>query len=135
MKVQLQTNYTNRNLTQKTNGTQACAKPNFARTWEVSGPTEQISPLFLRGVEMVLESFKPTSITKGEIVPRLGMNPITYIKASYPQEVDEKVLRALEASLHHEPDAKIYFKDQHSLTPGDLDKTFLGDYFSPFHCA
>lgn len=97
MKVQLQTNYSTRNYTQRTNKADACAKPNFAGTGQVTMPMN--IGLSLKPLKRIAEVFQlrvPTSIIEDGVDL---VNGLHYVKASFEPIKDADVVRSLLAEV------------------------------------
>lgn len=104
MKVQLQTNYSNRSFAQKTNKVQACAKPNFMAMIQFCAPKDAGISLF-RGVEMLFESYKPI----GKVLNGIALDEprIRCVQADFPEDTYNAVLNSLRAAVTNERDVRI----------------------------
>lgn len=101
MKVQLQTNYSTRNLLQKTNKTNDCAKPNFSSQVMVSDCSGKgIDWLLSNGIKLLFESHKPFRIDTS--IGEKGS--IQTVRAYFPDKDAAPVLKSLSGVLNNEFD-------------------------------
>lgn len=101
MKVQLQTNYANRNLAQKTNKTAAVNQPNFSSQVMVSGCNGKgIDWLLAKGIKLAFENHKPFKVdtVSGED------GGIKTLRAFFPGKDAKPILQTLEKTLNNEFD-------------------------------
>lgn len=105
MKVQLQKNYSNRNLTQRTNKAEAFKNPNFKSTITVSDESGKgLNWLLARGIEIVMESHRPTSkVERGSHLD----GGVRLLTAYFSDQKDGKVIASLKGALNGEKGVKI----------------------------
>lgn len=120
MKVQLQTNYSTRNVIQNTNKAKVCAKPNFSSTFLIS-KKQNTSWLLFKGLTDILESLKPTS--KKNINKNWPGGYVNHILMSFPESKDDEVVKALKKVLHGEKDVKCHLAPIHSIPQEQLNAT------------
>lgn len=111
MKVQLQTNSPTRNLGQKINRAEACAKPNFTGAFQVSAT---MGYEWLRYCSWGY--FQPSSIIKGS----------NFVKMSCDQAHDAEALLAIRKWVHGRTGMTAYYDpSKHSLTETQLAQAKL----------
>lgn len=133
MKVQLQTNYANRSYAQKTNRTEAYAKPNFTGTGQVIMPMG--AGLSLKPLKRIAETLNlhvPTSIIEEGIDLKFGVH---YVKASFESTKDAGVVQSLLAEvckIESEGEKNLrwtYTTDQHCLGEDALRRINLNPQY------
>lgn len=102
MKVQLQTNYANRNSVQKTNKAEAFKNPNFSSTFFILDESNKgLNRMLVKGLELVLESFYPETIIKGV----REKDSVHLIEAHFPSnKKDEAIAKSIQGALNNESD-------------------------------
>lgn len=134
MKVQLQTNYVNRNSTQRTNKAENFAKPNFAGTGQVAVRlVEGVNASLLDKAASLFQRHNHTALIKGTDI----QDGCHFVKASFTPDKDAKVLASMSKLLEELEQAGEnkfvfdYTTGQHGLTKEELSNMKFEQTFGP----